>query len=120
MNHDALVGIAAAAAASQPIEPFLPRHISERRRGGVAKAVAQGLAVSADRHPKVLRNFSRRTTEGERRRFAELQKRRDAHAAKLGIDPTLIASRAMLSDLAYNWDKHQGELMKWQRALLAD
>jgi len=120
MSHEALVGIAGAAAAAQPIEPFLPRHISERRRGGVAKAVAQGLAVSADRHPKVLRNFSRRTTEGERRRFAELQKRRDAHAAKLGIDPTLIASRAMLSDLAYNWDKHQGELMKWQRALLAD
>jgi hypothetical protein len=120
MNHDSLVGIAAAAAASQPIEPFLPRHISERRRGGVVNAVARGLALSADRHPKVLRNFSRRITEDERRRFAELQKRRDGHAAKLGIDPTLIASRGRLSDLAHDWDKHQSELMNWQRALLAD
>jgi ribonuclease D len=120
MSHEALVGIAEAAAAAQPIESFLPRHISERRRAGVAKAVASGLALSADHHPRVLRNFSRRTTEGERRRFAELQKRRDAHAAKLGIDPTLIASRGMLSDLAHNWEKHHGELMSWQQVLLAD
>ena len=120
MSHEALVGIAAAAAASQPFEPFLPRHLSDRRRGGISNAVARGLALSSDRHPKVLRNFSRRTTEGERRRFAELQKRRDAHAAKLGIDPTLVASRGILSDLAHDWDKHQSELMNWQRALLAD
>ena len=86
----------------------------------MAKAITQGLALSTDHHPKLLRNFSRRSTEGERRRFAELQKRRDAHAAKLGIDPTLIASRGMLSDLAHDWEKHLGELMKWQRALVAD
>jgi ribonuclease D len=120
MSHEALVGIASAAAASQPIDSFMPRHISERRRGGVANAVARGLALSADHHPKVLHNFSRRTTEGERRRFAELQKRRDAHAAKLGIDPTLIASRGVLSDLSHNWDMYQAELMNWQRVLLAD
>jgi ribonuclease D len=120
MSHDAMVGIAAAAASSQPVDPLLPRHLSERRRAGVAKAVASGLAVSADRHPKILRGFSRRTTEGERRRFAELQKRRDTHAVKLGIDPTLIASRGVLSDLAHDWDTFQGELMNWQRALLVD
>jgi ribonuclease D len=120
MSHDAIVGIAGAATASQPIEPFFPRHISDRRRGGVANAVAAGLALAADRHPKVIRNFSRRTTEGERRRFAELQKRRDAHATRLGIDPTLIASRGILSDLAHNWEKYQAELMNWQKALLAD
>jgi len=36
----------------------------------------------------------------------------------LSIDPTLIASRSTLSDLAYNWDKHAPELMNWQRELL--
>jgi ribonuclease D len=118
MSHDALTGIAAAAAAAQPFESLLPRHFSERRRAGLAKALAHGLAVPAERQPKVLRNFSRRTSEGERRRFADLQKHRDAHAAKLGIDPTLIASRGVLSDLSHDWDKHQGELMNWQRALL--
>ena len=51
-----------------------------------------------------MRRTCRRPSEGERRRFAELQKRRDSHAASLGIDPTLIASRGMLSDLAHDWD----------------
>jgi ribonuclease D len=118
MSHEALVNIAAAAALAQPIEPLLPRHISERRRGGLMKAVAHALHLSPDHHPKILRRTSRRPSEGEKRRFTDLQKRRDAHAAALGIDPTLIASRGMLSDLAYDWEKHSPELMTWQRELL--
>jgi hypothetical protein len=52
------------------------------------------------------------------RRYRELEKRRDAHAHKLVIDPTLIAPRATLGDLARDWDKHAPELMNWQRELL--
>jgi ribonuclease D len=119
LSHQVLVEIAAAAASGRAIEAFLPRHLSERRRGGVAKAVSRGLAVAPDHHPKPLRFISRRPTEGEKRRFLELQQRRDARAAELGIDSTLIASRAMLSDLAHDWEGHEQELMSWQRQLLA-
>ena len=67
----------------------------------------------------VLRELWRwRETESERRQFLELQKRRDARATELGIDPTLIASRSILSDLAHDWDKASAELMNWQRQLL--
>jgi ribonuclease D len=118
LSHQVLVEIAAAAAAAEPVEPLLPRHLSERRRGGVMKAVARGLGLSPDHHPNLLRRISRRSSEGERRRFADLQKRRDARGVALGIDPTLIASRGMLSDLAHDWDKHAAELMNWQRDLL--
>jgi ribonuclease D len=118
LSHQALVDIAAAAATAQPIEPFLPRHISDRRRGGLMSAIARGQGLSPDHHPGPLRRVCRRPSEGEKRRFAELQKYRDAHAARLGIDPTLIASRGTLSDLAHDWDKHAGELMNWQRDLL--
>jgi len=118
MSHQALVEIAAAAATAQPIESFLPKHISERRRAGLMKAVARGLGLSPEGHPKPLRRICRRPSEGEKRRFAELQKHRDAHAAKLDIDPTVIASRGILSDLAHDWDKHANELMTWQRDLL--
>jgi len=65
-----------------------------------------------------LRSISRRPSEAERRRFVELQKRRDSRAAELDIDPTLIASRAVLSELAHDWDKHSSALMGWQRELL--
>ena len=81
-------------------------------------AIARGQGLSPDHHPNPLRRVCRRPSEGEKRRFADLQKHRDAHAARLGIDPTLIASRGMLSDLAHDWDKHAGELMSWQRDLL--
>jgi ribonuclease D len=119
VSHEALVEIAAAAAAARPLEPLLPRHLSERRRSGLLKAVARGMAVPAEEQPKLLRTSSRRPSETERRRALELQKRRDARASELGIDPTLVASRAMLSDLAHDWEKHSAELMSWQRELLS-
>ena len=118
MSHQALVEIAAAASTARPVEPFLPRHFSDRRRNGLMKAIARGLNVLPENHPKILRAISRRPSEAEKKRFAEMQKVRDANAAELGIDPTLIASRATLSDLAHNWEKHAAELMDWQKKLL--
>jgi len=118
ISHDDLVEIAAAAVMGRPIDPFLPKHFSERRRTGLTKAIARGLGLSPDGHPSILRSISRRPSEAERRRFVELQKRRDSRAAELDIDPTLIASRAVLSELAHDWDKHSSALMGWQRELL--
>lgn len=118
MSHESLVEIAAAAATHRPVVPFLPRNFSERRHAGLMKALEAGLRVASDKLPKLLQRSNHRPTEAERKRFLELQKKRDAHAHQLGIDPTLIASRGTLSDLARHWDKHVGELMKWQRELL--
>ncbi len=118
LSHQTLVDIAEGSASGRPVEPLLPRHLSERRRCGLLKAVTRGLAVSPEHHPKIPKTGGRRPTEAERRRYLELQKRRDAQAGRLEIDPTLIASRSMLSDLAHNWDKYAPELMGWQRALL--
>jgi ribonuclease D len=120
LSHEKLVEIAAAVVTGRAVAPLVPKHISERRRGSLLKAVACGLQVSPENHPLLLRRTGRRPTEAERRRYMELQKHRDAHADNLGIDPTLIASRATLSDLAHNWEKHAPELMNWQRALLVD
>jgi ribonuclease D len=118
LSHEALVDVAAAAATQRPIEPFLPRSISERRRNGVAKAIEEGRSVPADKWPKIVERKSHRPTDAERKRFMDLQTRRDAQAKALGIDPTLIASRGTLSDLARNWEKYSAELMNWQRELL--
>jgi ribonuclease D len=118
MSHEALVEIAAAASTARPVDPFLPRHLSERRRAALTQAIKRGFGLAPEAHPGILKNISRRPSEPERRRFLELQKRRDACAADLGIDPTLIASRGVLSDLAHNWEKYESELMHWQRELL--
>jgi len=118
LSHETLVGIAAAVAAHRPVEPLLPRRFSPRRQAGLAEAVKSALELSADKYPEILLHKSRRPTAAEHHRFLDLEKRRDARAASLGIDATLIASRATLGDLARNWDAHAAELMNWQRELL--
>jgi len=119
LSHQTLVELAAAAAARQPVEPLVPRHLSDRRRAGLAEAVKAGLRLPPDQHPQFPRHERRRPSEAERRRFLEFEKRRDLRAHQLGMDPTLIASRATLSDLAQNWEAHAVGLMKWQRELLS-
>jgi hypothetical protein len=84
----------------------------------LADAIKAGLKLSADRQPEFLRPKGHRPTEAEIHRYVELEKRRNAHAHKLGIDPTLIASRATLGKLARDWDRYAPELMNWQRELL--
>ncbi len=118
LAHEKLVAIAAATATRQAVEPLLPQHLSPRRREGIAHAIKTALLQPADTHPQILRNFTRRPSEPERRRYTVLEERRDAVAHHLGLDATLIASRSVLGDLARDWDKHAPELMNWQRQLL--
>ncbi|HUA37477.1 MAG TPA: HRDC domain-containing protein [Candidatus Sulfopaludibacter sp.] len=119
LNHDKLAAISAAAAAHHSLEPLLPPRISHRRRESLLEAVKAGLAVPPAQQPEILRQRFERPNEAERRRYAELARRRDAHAHRLGIDPTLIASKATLGELARSWERHAPELMNWQRELLA-
>jgi hypothetical protein len=67
----------------------------------------------------MLRFHSRRQTEAERRRFMTLEQGRNRRAEELHLDPTLIASRATLIALAFDWEQGKGDLMEWQREILA-
>jgi len=118
LRHEALIDLAVSATTGQPIEPLIPPRFSDRRRGGLTAAIECGLAVPPDSQPMPVRHEFRRINDATKQRAAELQKRRDARAAELGIDATLIASRSVLLDLAENWSAHEKELMNWQRELL--
>ena len=118
LNHEKLVNIAAAAAAHKPVDHLMPLRMSPRRREGLNQTIKAALALPADRHPEFLRHKFYRPTEAEMRRYHDLETRRDQHAHELGLDPTLIASRATLSELARDWDQYAPELMNWQRELL--
>jgi ribonuclease D len=118
LQHEALVELAAAAAAGRPVEPLIPARFSRRRHAGLMAAIRQGQAVPVQKRPEPVRQVFRRISDATKRRLAELQRRRDEKATELGIDPTLIASRAVLLDLAEDWNRHQPELMNWQRDLL--
>jgi ribonuclease D len=116
MPPDPMVAIASAAAAGRPLEAVIPRYLTPRRRKGVLQAVEAGLA--AKRPPGPLRHKGRRLTENQPQRLHRLEDRRNQNADELGLDPTLIASRSLLVALAGDWQKHEKELLPWQKGLL--
>jgi ribonuclease D len=118
LSHERMVDIVAAAAAQETFDNIIPPKMSPRRRETLLEAVKAGLGVPAGQHPEILRHDHRRPSEAEFRCYRELEKRRDAHAHRLGIDPTLIAPKSVLGDLAHDWETHAPELMNWQRELL--
>jgi ribonuclease D len=114
---EAMITLAGGAVAGRDLEPLFPHYLTPRRRKGVANAIAEGLA--AKHPPAPLRKRGRRLSEAEKRRLNDLERRRNKRAEELGIDPTLIASRATLVGLAADWNANHGELLTWQRELLA-
>jgi ribonuclease D len=119
LAHEKLVEIAAAAVNGAFVGNVIPKHLSERRRRGLLSAVERGKAVPPEQLPHLPIRRSRRPTEAEKRRCFQLERRRDQRAKELEIDPTLIASRSMLWELARDWEKASANLMNWQRELLA-
>lgn len=118
LSHEKMVEIAATAAERRSFEHLIPPRMHPRRRENLIEAVMAGQGVSPKQYPEKIRHHSQRPTEAEFRRFRELERVRDMHARQLLIDATLIAPKAVLGDLARDWDKHAPELMNWQRALL--
>ena len=131
LSHETLIKIAAAVVGSSRyddraaqraiptvIDTLIPSRFSERRRSELKLAIERGIQLAAHLQPHPLRSINRRQTDDEKRRFTDLQRRRDARAHELGIDATLIASKATLLALAEDWDTNQNELMNWQSELL--
>ncbi len=119
LSHERMVDIADAAAARQPFENILPPKMSPRRRETLLKAVKAGLCRSRRQTPG---NFAAQVSSSKPRRnsaaSANWKKSATRTRTELGIDPTLIASKATLGDLSRDWDRHAPELMNWQRELL--
>jgi ribonuclease D len=118
LAHETLLKVSAAAANQERVDGLLPRGLSQRRRKSAGEAVQRGLKLPKGDLPQPFKHKYHRPTEAERKRFVEFARRRDKHAQRLNLDPTVIASRADLARLAQDWEEHAPGLMKWQRELL--
>jgi ribonuclease D len=113
---EVMVRIAGLAASDGEFESAIPGFLTPRRRKGVVQAVSEGLGDQE--RPAPLRRNGHRLGEGQKRRLSELERRRNRRAEELGIDPTIVASRATLVALAADWSGHIKELLPWQRELM--
>jgi ribonuclease D len=118
LAHEKMVEISIAVAEKKPVDPLIPPRMHPRRRDNLWAAIRAAEAVPPEQFPKKIRHRSQRPTEAEFRRFREIEKCRDQRAHELGLDPTLIAPKSVLGDLARNWDQYAPGLMNWQRELL--
>jgi ribonuclease D len=118
LSHETLVAVAAAAARAQPWEDLLPISLSPRRRKAIDQAISKGMELLEADWPTVERRVGPRLSKTEKRRYEELRRRRDDEAARLGIEPGVVASRVALVAAAAGAKAHPAGLMRWQRALL--
>lgn len=119
LNHELLVEVAAAASRWGAVPQQLPRHLTSRRRQGMVRAIEEALALPPDKLPERLRHEHKRVPLSVGRRAASLREKRDRRASDLDLDPTFVASRGQLLELAETGDWTQTSLMKWQAELLA-
>ncbi|MCX8157084.1 MAG: ribonuclease D [Verrucomicrobiae bacterium] len=119
LSTDGMISLAALASAGQPYEHLIPRRFSPARRERLRQAVDKALHLPPEKCPAPApRRPTLRLTAHQRRLMNELQARRDALAARLQIDPTLIAPRATLVALATDGEAARRQLMTWQQKLL--
>jgi len=118
LSHETMIAIAVAVSEHQPFEQMIPPRMHPRRRETLHAAVRAAQGVPPEQFPQKIRHVSQRPTEAEFKRFRELEKIRDRHAHGLQIDPTLIAPKSVLGDLARDWEQYAPGLMQWQRELL--
>jgi ribonuclease D len=117
LNHERLLALASEAV-RHPDQVPLPRHLSPARQNSLADAIHRAMQLPEDQCPHHLKRVGRRLTEAQVRRAEAIKSIRDRQAAELGIDPSLIAPRTTLLDLAHDWDRHFAALMRWQQELL--
>jgi ribonuclease D len=118
LSHDDMVHIAAQAAHVTADELRLPTRFSARRRETLLNGIDRGLAIPEGQLPKRKpREFNHPDVQ-MLRRFHNLKKKRDEAAVKNQIDPTLIAPKADLLELARDPDNSHHHMLPWQLALL--
>jgi ribonuclease D len=118
LSHETLLDMAQASGQGRSVEALIPGRYSPRRRSALHKAIERAHHLPEAKLPALHRPHGQRLSPEGRRRAEQFRLRRDRQAAALGLEPALIASRAMLLTLARNWEKHSVELLPWQRELL--
>ncbi len=115
-SHERLVALSAAVAQGRPAKSLVPGHVPAKRAGRLLEAVERGLSVPTSQYPKPRRRKGIRLTRPQQTTFDKLKKVRDTRATELGLDSSVLASKADLVEAAKG--NENGALMTWQRELL--
>ena len=119
LNNQQMISLALEFEANDRVS--LPPRWRPSWRTPILDAIDQIRGADPETWPQRPRKHGRRTTDAERERIDKLCKSRDKIAESLGIDNSLLGSRAVMEELILQreGDGH-ASLMPWQRELLAE
>jgi ribonuclease D len=89
----------------------------------IVDAARRGMAVPEDDRPVLRVDVKQRLEPAVETRIARIRERRDRIALELALDPSVLASRAVVEDMAKRWEAGEdawavAELRAWQIELL--
>ena len=125
-GNDFLVKLAAAADEGASAEALLAEVNLGKRHARLIGSLAAAIRAGLDRDPRTLPRRPGRDpnhlplTQAEIALLDRIKEERDAIAAKIAIEPTLIANRSQLSQIARTPRKLGEILLPWQASLLAE
>ena len=116
LHNEQLVNAAARFDRGEQVEI---RSLRGSRRQRFYDAAEASLALPEEEWPKIPKGQRRaRPTPAQESAFRDLKNRRDKVAGELQLDPSLIAPKTVLENLASQPEENVGKLMPWQRELL--
>jgi ribonuclease D len=99
-----------------PLE--FPRNMRGRRMKSLQAAIAKARTMPKSELPERPRGKGHRWDDSHEAEFNRHAKHRDTVAAKLDIDPSILASRAVIERLIWQEDDVSTLLLPWQRELM--
>lgn len=99
-----------------PLE--FPRNMRGRRMKSLKAAIEKARNLSKSELPERPRGKGRRWDDSHEAEYARHAKRRDEVAADLDIDPSILASRAVIERLIWKEEEVSSLLLPWQRELM--
>lgn len=95
----------------------MPRNVKGSRAKRLREAIEVARKIPKEEWPERRKGSGRRWDSAQEKRFDELAKKRDEVAESLEIEPSVVAARAALEQIAWEADPAD-HLLKWQRAVL--
>ena len=119
LSPEVMVKISEEAAHGKNTDILLPRRIPDYRLKEIQKCIKSFRSLPEDEWPGRHKSPPRKhITPAQKKRFEEIQKKRNQEATGLAIDPTIIASRATMVRLACEAEGVFEDVLPWQQQVL--
>ena len=100
----------------EPLE--FPKYIRGRRQRRLEVAIAKARTLPESEWPERPKGRRRRWDDSQEAEYARHAKKRDEVAGELDIDPSVLASRAVLERLIWREEEPERLLLPWQREVM--